>query len=111
VNGECGAFVWAAGDGDRTTERFDAIGQAEDAGTASGVDAADAVVEDLECQSPAVVRRAQPDDVGVGVLGDVGESLGGDVVGRCFDGRGEPFVEPDVDVDRDVGTTGERSEC
>ena len=45
------------------------------------------------------------------MLGDVGERLGGDVVGGRLDRRRQPLVESHVDVDRDVGTTRECSEC
>ena len=73
-----------------------------------GIDAADAVVADLERQDTVVVRGDQLDDVRVGVLGDVRERLGGDVVGGRLDRRRQPLVEPHVDVDRDVRPTRER---
>ena len=56
---------------------------------ASGVGAADAVVGDLHGQLAVRARDVDGRAGGVGVLGDVGERLGGDEVGRRFDGCGE----------------------
>jgi hypothetical protein len=109
VHGERRAAARRVGNRDRPAERFDSVGEAEDAGAAPGVDAADAVVANLECQDPVVVRGDQLDDVRVRVLFDVGERLGGDVVGGRLDRRREPLVESYVDVDWDIGPTCERS--
>ena len=57
ADGERRAAARRAGDRDRPAERLDAIGEAEDAGAAAGIDAADAVVANLERQDAVVVRR------------------------------------------------------
>ena len=59
----------------------------------AGVGAADAVVANLDGQNPFVVRGEKLDDVRVRVLGDVGERLGGDVVGGGLYRRRQPLVE------------------
>ena len=102
-----------AGDRDRSAERFGAVGEAEDAGAATGVDAADAIVADRDRQDTVIAPGAQLDDGCPGVLGDVGERLGGDVVRGRLDRRRQPLVEShvDVDVDREIGAACERSEC
>ena len=65
ADGERRAAARRAGDRDRPAERLDAVGEAEDAGAAAGIDAADAVVANLERQDPVVVRGDQLDDVRV----------------------------------------------
>ena len=40
-----------------------------------------------------------------GVLGDIGERFGDDVVGGDFDLRGQPAVDVDVELDWDRGAT------
>jgi hypothetical protein len=47
--------VRRARDRDRPAERVGSVNEAEDAGAAARVDAADAVVANLECQDPVVV--------------------------------------------------------
>ena len=61
-------------------------------------------------RTPSSCEAIKLDDVRVRVLGDVGERLGGDVVGGRLDRRRQPLVERHVDVDRDVGATCERPE-
>ena len=77
---------------------------------APGVGSADAIVGDADEDAPVVAQHAHGDVGGVCVLGDVGDRLGDEVVGRGLDGLGQAFVGHVVDLDRQRRAVRERRE-
>ena len=91
-----------------TVERLDAVAEAAQPGSVR-VGAAHAVVGDLDRHPAVRARDLDRDAGGVCVLGDVGERLAGDEVGRCLDGVGQP-LRTDGQLDRHRRAPRERGE-
>ena len=68
---------------------------------------ADAVVGDLHDRPPVDALHADTHRGRLGVLDDVGQRLGYDVVGGGLDALGEPLGQRDVDVERQPRSVGE----
>ena len=83
-----------------SAERVDAIGEAPEPGAACRVGAADAVVGDLHDEAVVLARDRHRGAGRAGVLGDVGEGLGDQVVGGDLDGRAGALIDVDRDGDR-----------
>ncbi len=90
---DAGAAARRALDAEPAVERGEAVGEAAQARAACRVGDADAVVGDLDRDRP--VRRREPhhDRRGAGVLDDVRDRLGDDVVGRGLDRLRQPLVD------------------
>ena len=100
---------WGAQDAERAVERLDAV--AEPAQPAAlRVGAAAPVVADLDHGVPVRERDVDPRAGGVRVLVDVGQRLGGDVVGGGLDGRGQPLGQSQQTSRRDRGVAGQGGE-
>src|SRR4051794_40114220 len=87
----CATAGWAV-DAKVPVERLDTVGETVQARAAPGVRSADAVVGDADEDAPVVAQHADGDVGRVGVLGDVGDRLGDEVVGRGLDGLGQALV-------------------
>ena len=88
-------------------EHVDAVGEAQQAGPAGRVGAADAVVAHLDRELLALDRDPHVDAARLGVAGGVGERLGGHEVRAARDRQRQLALE-DVDVDRHVGGLAQR---
>jgi len=84
---DAGAAPGWAGDAQDAVEGGHPVLQADQPAVRGGMGTADAVVADVDDESAVRRRDAESDGRGVGVLGDVGERLGGDLVGRGLHGR------------------------
>src|SRR4029079_14776352 len=106
-----GAAAGRALHGERAVERLDAVDEALEPRAPRGIGAADAIVDDFDDDRGAVVvlRHADLRKCRLGVLRDVRERLGGDVVRGGLDRRREALVR-DVDLDRNRGADHERLE-
>jgi hypothetical protein len=99
--------VWCpargTGDRDRAAQRLDAVGEPDQPGSADGVGAADAVVADRQVQGAVAPLHVDLGGRRLGVLGDVGQRFGHDVVRADLDRFGQPLRGAQV------GDRGEQS--
>src|SRR5580704_8607770 len=108
---EGGAGAGGAVEGEAAAERFDAVGEADQAGTSTGGGTAAAVVADGQVKG--AVARADLDGGGgsVGVFGGVGKGFGDGVVGGGFGRSRQPDADLGIHRDRDGGAAGQRLQC
>jgi hypothetical protein len=92
-------------------EGLDPVSQADDAGAAARVGAADAIVADGQGEDTVTGVHAHVDDRGLCVLGGVGDRLRRDVITGRLDVLVKPRAEIQVEFDRHRGAPAERLQC
>src|SRR5918998_5586738 len=90
---------------------MDAVDESDKPGTGAWVDTTDAVVADDQVQGTFSEVSVQEDDRGLGVLGGIGERLGGDVVRGDFGGFRQPYAHGYIEFYGDGAAAGQCLEC
>src|SRR4051794_12767044 len=104
---DLGALPGRASQVDRAAQRVDAVGEPAQARAAGQVRAADAVVAHLDHGELRRAPHAHGRELGGGVLGDVGERLGDEVVGGGLDWLWQADGGKGDDLDRYGRARGE----
>lgn len=107
---QCGSVTDGTLHFDRSPERVNAVGEADEAGTASEIGPSRAVVVNRKFQHISGNYDGDLHERGMGVLGRIRQRFRHDVIGGDLHRRRRPRLDTDRKVDRDSRPPGQRLE-